>query len=211
MTSTSAHLLLARHGQATWGPDHRWDSSDPLTELGQRQAEELAAYLAGRGDPPDRIVASPAVRARQTAEACAAALGLTVEADDRLLEFGSGAITPFTLAEMLEHLPYDDFWHPDDAGHDGETIGAFWRRVADAGEDILAAGGRPLVVSHGGTTCGLIRWALRIDHRAPDSFSFNLRNASLTEIELRIDRHGRRRAHLERIGDAHYLREVTEI
>ena len=76
---------------------------------------------------------------------------------------------------------------------------------------MLAAGGRPLVVSHGGTTCGLIRWALRIDHRAPDSFTFNLRNASVTEIELRVDRHGRRRAHLERIGDVSFLRRVSQI
>ena len=208
---SSARLLLVRHGQATWGPDHRWDSSDPLTELGHRQADDLARYLAGLPEPPTRIVSSPAVRAQQTAAACAEALALAVEIDERLLEFGSGAITPFTLTEMLEHLPYDDFWHPDDAAHDGETIGAFWGRVAEAGEDILAAGGRPLVVSHGGTTCGLIRWALRIDHREPDSFTFNLRNASLTEIELRVDRHGRRRAHLERIGDVHFLRESTGI
>ncbi len=208
---SAARFFLVRHGHATTGPDHRWDASDPLTDVGLGQARELAAHLAALGSPPTRIVASPAVRARTTADACAEALSLDAEEDSRLLEFGSGAVTPFTLTEMLEHLPYDDLWHPDDTGHDGETVGAFWRRVADAGEDMLAAGGRPLVVSHGGTTCGLIRWALRIDHRAPDSFTFNLRNASVTEIELRVDRHGRRRAHLERIGDVSFLRRVTEI
>ncbi len=212
MTGVSAaRLLLLRHGHATSGPDHRWDPSDPLTPLGIRQAEDVAAHLASLGTAPTRVVSSPAVRARQTAETCAAALGLDVEIDDRLLEFGSGAVTPFTLREMLEHLPYDDLWHPDDAGHDGETIGAFWQRVAEAGNALLTGGGTPLVVSHGGTTCGLIRWALRIDHREPDSFTFNLGNASLTEIELRVDRHGRRRAHLERIGDASYLREASLI
>jgi len=206
-----ARLFLARHGQATWGPNHRWDASDPLTELGFSQADDIAAYLADLAEPPQRVVSSPAVRAEQTAIRCAEALGLTVELDERLLEFGSGAVTPFTLSELYAHLPYDDLWHPDDVGHDGETVGAFWERVAGAGEDLLARGGRTLVVSHGGTTCGLIRWAMRIDPRAPDSFSFNLGNASLTEILLRIDRHGRRRAHLERVGDVRFLREATEI
>jgi broad specificity phosphatase PhoE len=207
----ASRLFLVRHGHATSGPDHRWDTSDPLTETGFEQARELAAHLVELAVPPTRVVSSPAVRALQTAEVCSAALDLPVETDERLLEFGSGAVTPFTLTELLEHLPYDDLWHPDDAGHDGETVGEFWRRVAEAGHDIVAAGGDPLVVSHGGTSCGLIRWALGIDHRAPDSFTFNLRNASVTEIELRVDRHGRRRAHLERIGDVSFLREVTDI
>ena len=113
---------------------------------------------------------------------------------------------------MLEHLPYDDLWHPDDTGHDGETVGAFWRRVAEAGNDCSSpAAERRSSSRTAEPTCGLIRWALRIDHREPDSFTFNLGNASVTEIELRVDRHGRRRAHVERIGDASYLREATLI
>ena len=71
-------LLLARHGQATSGPDHRWDASDPLTEIGLAQARELGIAVAAREPRPDRIVASPAVRAQQTAQACADALGLPI-------------------------------------------------------------------------------------------------------------------------------------
>ena len=40
-------LLVARHGQATQGPDHVWTPDDPLTELGHRQAADLATHVAG--------------------------------------------------------------------------------------------------------------------------------------------------------------------
>lgn len=204
-------LLLARHGHATSGPDHRWDASDPLTEIGRAQAVDLGRALADRPDRPDRIVASTAVRAQQTAAACADALGLPVEDEPRLMEFGGGALSPFTLAEMLEKAPYDDIWHPDDAAWDGETIGEFWRRTAAAAEDILAGGGRPLVVSHAGTIQGLLRWTMGIAPDVPDSFALFVRNASLTEVVVRIDRHGRRRGEIHDLGVTAHLGEVTEV
>jgi ribonuclease H / adenosylcobalamin/alpha-ribazole phosphatase len=208
---SDAVLLLARHGHATSGPDHRWDRSDPLTETGLAQAEDLARHLASLEERPERLVVSPAVRACQTAAPAAAALGLEPEIDDRLLEFGSGAVSPYTLGEMLEHLPYDDIWHPEDPGYDGETIGAFWQRTAAAGDDLVAAGGRTLVVSHAGTTLGLLRWALGVDARAPDSFAIHVPNASLTTVHVRLDRHGRRRVYLRTIGESGYLGTRTSM
>ena len=160
---------------------------------------------------PTRIVASPAVRAVQTAEPIAAALSLELELDERLIEFGSGGVSPFTLEEMLEHLPYDDFWHPDDPAWDGETIGAFWRRTAAVALEVVSEGGLPIVVSHGGTTTGLLRALLGIGDTAPDAFHFVVDNASLTELGFRIDRHGRRRAWLNRLNETGYLSQVTEM
>jgi probable phosphoglycerate mutase len=209
--TSEAVLLLARHGHATSGPDHRWDRSDPLTETGLAQAEDLARHLATLESPPARLVVSPAVRAQQTAAPCAAVLGLEPEVDERLLEFGSGAVSPWTLAEMVEHRPYDDIWHPDDPGYDGETIGAFWRRTGEAARDLVEAGGRTLVVSHAGTTLGLLRWALGIDVTAPDSFAIHVPNASLTTLHVRRDRHGRRRVFLRTIGDSSFLATRTSM
>ncbi len=207
----STRLLLARHGHATSGPDHRWDASDPLTAVGLSQVVELGAAIAARPDRPDRIVASPAVRAQQTAQACADALGLPIVTEPRLMEFGSGALSPFTLAEMIEQAPYDDIWHPDDSAWDGETIGDFWRRTGAAAEAIWTGGGRPLVVSHVGTIQGILRWTMAIPPEAPDSFSLFVNNASLSEVVVRIDRHGRRRAELHRLGATDFLTTVTEI
>ena len=204
-------LLLARHGQATSGPDHRWTAEDPLTEVGLRQAQDLGAAVAARSPRPDRIVASPAVRAQQTAQACADTLGLPIETDARLMEFGSGALSPFTLAEMIELAPYDDIWHPHDAAWDGETIGAFYERTGAAAEAIWQVGGNPLVVSHAGTTQGILRWSMQISPDVPDSFSLFVGNASLTDVVVRVDRHGRRRADLKQLGSTAHLSTATDI
>ncbi len=151
------------------------------------------------------------MRAQQTAAACSEALDLDVETDDRLLEFGGGALTPFTLGEMLELAPYDDIWHPEDSAWDGETIGAFWTRTGLAAEALWQAGGRPLVVSHAGTIQGILRWTMAIPPDAPDSFSLFVRSASLTEVVVRVDRHGRRRAGLHVLGGDDYLSTVTAV
>jgi broad specificity phosphatase PhoE len=204
-------LLLARHGHATSGPDHRWTADDPLTERGLQQAAELASHLADMRRPPTRIVASSAERARQTAAACGRALGLDVAEDPRLIEFGSGAMSPFTLAEMFEQMPYDEIWHPSDSAWDGESVGAFWDRTASAVDDVIAGGGTPLVVSHGGTTTAILRHLLHVAHDAPDAVQFFVSNAGLCDVRLRADRLGRRRVLFARLNDTSFLSEVTEV
>ena len=112
--------------------------------------------------PPTRIVASPFLRAQQTAAPSAGLLGLPVETDPRLAEFASTLPSPWTLAEADELMPYDDIWHPGDAGWDGETIGGFFERVGASAEEHARADEVALLVCHGGTTIGIIRWALMI-------------------------------------------------
>jgi phosphohistidine phosphatase len=78
-------LHLVRHAHA--GDAERWDGPDelrPLTRKGRAQAARLGAFLLATGVRPDRIITSPLVRARQTAEIVGEALGLTPEEDDRL-------------------------------------------------------------------------------------------------------------------------------
>jgi broad specificity phosphatase PhoE len=55
-----------------------------LSELGERQAQAAADWLAQRDI--GYLVSSPLERAQQTAEPLAKATGLTVETDDRLIE-----------------------------------------------------------------------------------------------------------------------------
>src|SRR4029077_8976253 len=58
-------MLLVRHGQSEWNAVGRWQgSADPaLTELGRLQAP----HAASRGGAFDVIVASPLIRALETA------------------------------------------------------------------------------------------------------------------------------------------------
>ncbi|MBW2273263.1 MAG: histidine phosphatase family protein [Deltaproteobacteria bacterium] len=84
-------------------PSHFFDSEEyqelrPLNDTGRAQADALAEHLLG--DPPERLLASPALRCQQTLEPLALALGLPVEVDDRL---GDGEALP-GLSELVSEL-----------------------------------------------------------------------------------------------------------
>jgi broad specificity phosphatase PhoE len=72
-------IVLVRHGRPDEGHVER-PQDPPLADDGRRQAEAVADLLAGEGI--DRIVSSPLLRARQTAEPLAARLGLVAEVVD---------------------------------------------------------------------------------------------------------------------------------
>jgi broad specificity phosphatase PhoE len=90
-------------------------------------------------------------------------------------------------------------------------VGTFWNRTASAIEDVVAGGGQPLVVSHGGTTTAILRHLLHVGPGEPDAIHFFLANAGISDVRLRDDRLGRRRAMLMRLNDTHYLSDVTEV
>jgi phosphohistidine phosphatase len=78
-------LVLVRHAEAAPGDP---DAERPLTPAGREQARAVGERLAAEGLRPHAILASPLLRARQTADRLAAALGVATEADPRL---GPGA------------------------------------------------------------------------------------------------------------------------
>jgi broad specificity phosphatase PhoE len=91
-------ILWARHGQnfanLTGTFSYRVFDGD-LTELGQRQAAEMAARLAAltADDPVGLLACSPLRRARQTAQIVGSALGLPVALElDDLRELNVGAL-----------------------------------------------------------------------------------------------------------------------
>ncbi|HUP83350.1 MAG TPA: histidine phosphatase family protein [Candidatus Limnocylindria bacterium] len=95
---TDFTLYLLRHAHAgnaaAWTGD---DAERPLSDRGKDQARRLGKLLADRGVMPDTILSSPKLRARQTANLVADALGVAVTSDERLAEeFDLGA-----LAEMM--------------------------------------------------------------------------------------------------------------
>ena len=83
-------LYVVRHAHA--GSRSSWDGPDatrPLSKKGRRQAARIADELAGAGIT--RLVSSPAARCVQTLEPLGERLGLTVDADGRLLEGATGS------------------------------------------------------------------------------------------------------------------------
>lgn len=94
------NLILWRHAEAEdIAPDRR-DESRRLTERGHKQAQRMAAWLNEHLPDDARILVSPAVRTRQTAEA----LGRKIEIEPRL----------FTDADADAHLQASG-WNDSDA------------------------------------------------------------------------------------------------
>lgn len=79
-------IYVARHGQTEWNALNKvcGRTDLPLNQEGLRQAELLAEAASGKGIR--RIIASPMLRAQQTAAAVAKKLHLPVETDPRLIE-----------------------------------------------------------------------------------------------------------------------------
>lgn len=59
-------LLILRHAKSAWGTAATTDFDRPLTGRGKRDAHAIGAWLRQDGLVPDRLVSSPARRARQT-------------------------------------------------------------------------------------------------------------------------------------------------
>jgi phosphohistidine phosphatase len=72
-------LFVVRHAEAASGDP---DELRPLTEAGRAVARALGERLADRG--LDAVLASPLLRARETADAIARPSGLIAEPDERL-------------------------------------------------------------------------------------------------------------------------------
>jgi 2,3-bisphosphoglycerate-dependent phosphoglycerate mutase len=134
-------IVLVRHAESVHptpgGPDeyHR-----PLTETGLAQAEELVAELAAL--QPDRILASPYLRAVQTVAPLAKALGLPVDTDHALREWDSG-LEP--TGDWARH--YEASWaDPDFARPGGESLNQLTARATAA---LSSLTGTVVIGSHG--------------------------------------------------------------
>jgi phosphohistidine phosphatase len=92
---TTRQLVLIRHAKAGEGAV---DRDRPLAGRGVAEAPAVGRWLAQQQIAPDRVVVSPARRARQTWELAAAELGPTAEPvpDDRVYRN--------TLEDLLESI-----------------------------------------------------------------------------------------------------------
>ncbi|WP_420631152.1 histidine phosphatase family protein [Candidatus Leptofilum sp.] len=180
-------LYLARHGQSRWQierNDNDWNS--PLTELGQRQAQLLASWLAaeamldnGSHVEIGSIRVSPLTRARETAVPIRNALNCPIYTDAYLRE------ADFYVSEHLPaaESPYQamPIYKPSNryAVFKQQARAALYALIADAETSGLPA----LGVAHGGLISTLLRLAT-----GSDAVSFWLYNTSLNVLEWKRGR-----------------------
>jgi len=174
-------IILLRHGRTTANANGllqgRLDLQ--LDELGQRQAQAAAAAIG----PVDRVIASPLKRAQETA----AALGQSVETDERFIEldYGDWEAKPVrdvpaeTWAEWRSDL---DFRPPG-----GETLNELGRRVRHGLTDLAAdaVNQNIVVVSHVSPIKASVAWALGTDDAT--TWRLFLGQASICRIATTLD------------------------
>jgi broad specificity phosphatase PhoE len=160
-------LLLARHGESDWNHSKRWQgfADRPLTDLGRRQAAELARHL--EDTELDAVYSSDLQRARETAEIVAQTKGLRVETTTELREVDVGSWSGLTRADAEARYPehYARWLQGGEGWEDGETYDQLGERVVRAIRRIakIHEGERILVVAHGGTIRAIHAAALGVD------------------------------------------------
>ena len=159
-------FLLLRHGQTELSTQRRYSGrgNPALTDVGRRQTEAAAQYLAQRGGIA-AVITSPLQRAYDTAAKAAKALGLDVTVDDDLIETDFGAWEGLTFTEAAERDPeLHRTWLRDTSitPPDGESFDSVLGRVQRVRGRIISehAGETVLVVSHVTPIKTLLRIAL---------------------------------------------------
>ena len=203
-------LVLVRHGQAR-AESGAYDEDTPLSALGRRQAEAVAAELAAKGGTA-ALYTSPFRRAAQTARPISERLGLEAVVDERLAEFSLGPLETLSPQQILQERPDLLFWRPEHVGVEGgETLRDFSTRVAAFCQEAVRkhGGEQVVVVSHAGTTDAVLRWALGLGPDAPWQMECDVSNASITVLKVwphgRIQGGAPRHAAIGPIGDAAHL------
>ena len=151
-------VVLARHGETDDNVEplrFQGFRDTPLNATGRAQARALAARIAGEGTIKT-IWASDLSRARETAEAVAAAIGLPVQLDARLREGDRGRWEGRLFAEVQAEEPeLYAAWRGPVPGFrfpEGESLAEQQARVTAALRDLQAVAELPaLAVCHGGS------------------------------------------------------------
>jgi len=147
-------LLVVRHGQSEWNAMGRWQgrANPPLTDEGRRQSTAATGALGSF----DAVVASPLLRAVETATIIAERLGIgPVPTDPDLMERDAGEWQGLTRVQIQEQWPgylengrRPPGYEPDDAMLTRVRSGL--DRIAGRVGD-----GDVLVISHGGVVYAL--------------------------------------------------------
>ena len=162
----ATRIWLVRHGATEWNIDKRaqGQADIALTDLGRRQAKEVAAALSPF--KLDAVASSDLIRASDTARAIGEEQGLEVSTDPAFREIDQGEWEGLPVAEIKRRWP--DLW--GEARHykarpGGESPQQVRARALEGLKRLVEAHprGSVVVVSHGGTMRWLVAEAFGYD------------------------------------------------
>ncbi len=181
MCFTVGVLYLVRHGRTAANAGGRLQGrlDLPIDEVGREQAAALTALVPR----VDRLVCSPALRTRQTAEV----FGVVPELDDRWLELDYGDFDGIPMAQVPR-----DQWNRwvsdvDFRPPNGETLRELGERVHAACDELREAARdqEVVVVSHATPIKAAMAWALGVG--VGISWRSHIDQASVTKILIRAN------------------------
>jgi probable phosphoglycerate mutase len=187
-TGRPTRFLLLRHGQTELSVQRRYSGrgNPPLTVLGREQAARAAKMLAAKGNIA-AVVTSPLGRARETAEAAAAALGVPVHVIDGLIETDFGDWEGLTFQEAAQRDPQlHARWlgDPSVPAPGGESFDQVRERVEAARRELVALypGANLVVVSHVTPIKTLLQLALGVGPSLLYRLHLDLASLSIAEF-----------------------------
>ncbi len=144
MNPALPRVYLVRHGETAWTltAQHTGRTDLPLTAQGERQARELGASLSALR--VERILSSPLLRARRTAEL--AMPHASVETDDDLMEWDYGEYEGRSTIDIEVERPGWRLLRDGSPG--GETLDAVGARADRVIGRLRAYGSDVLVFAH---------------------------------------------------------------
>jgi len=184
----ATYTHLARHGATAYSLEKRFSGSGgadlPLAPIGIAQAEALAVELAERGEIT-RIVSSPLLRTRQTAQIVARATDLEIEIVDEFAECAFGDWDGLTFKEVRTRWPDEmQEWLASTsvAPPGGESFDTCKERVDRGRMKVLSnhPGEHVLVVAHVSPIKLLV--GLAIDAPLHSIYRMELRPCSITSL-----------------------------
>jgi len=172
-------LYLVRHGRTEANASGRLQGRIdlPIDEVGRAQAAAVTSVIS----KVDRVVCSPSLRARQTAEA----FGVEPELDDRWLEMDYGDFDGVPMADIPRDVWAQWITNPDFRPPGGESLQEMGDRVFAACDDLLEAARTIdiVVVSHATPIKAAMAWALGVD--VTITWRSQIDQASVTKIMVR--------------------------
>jgi len=188
--------LVMRHGEAENNVKRvvNSDKTKPfhLTENGKSSVRDSATAIKGANI--DLIIASPFMRARETADIVAKEIGISassVIADERLCELGMGELEGSSYDTVDREFPMGDRF--DKTTHNAETNNSVKKRVGDFLYELESKheGKTILIVTHGSPAMMLIAAALGWDQVKSAEFEITgyIGTAEIRPLDFRIIPH----------------------
>lgn len=169
-------LYLIRHGESECNVRRRlYGRTDcMLTEKGCRQAREAGEKLRGAGI--QRCLASPLIRAAETARLAFMDRSVSIELDDRLMEQDMGTFEDRPFEEMLEQYPelvtamLTDWTRV--VPPEGESFESLRDRVQELLDELRERDEDTVLVSHNGPLSTIMMMLLEMPNSAVNRLWF---------------------------------------